>query len=203
MNAEYAARVRHATSLGSLQRSQDTVGEDWFTFPLTYSHFARAIREGGTFVEVGSWKGRSTVYMAHELRSLGKHIEFFCVDTWEGSPENVDDPWVRGGSLFDLFQSNTSDYADLITPLRKPSVEAARDFADASIDIVFIDACHEYESVKADIAAWLPKVRPGGIIAGHDYLWRGDNPVKKAVQEAFDAANVLVHHGENVWIVMT
>lgn len=170
MNAECAARVRHATSLGSLKRSQDTVGEDWFTFPLTYSHVACALPDGGTFVEVGSWEGHSSVSMAHELRSLGKRAKFFCGETWKGSPENVDDPWVRGGSRFDLFRRNTSDYADLITPLRKPSVEAARDFADASIDTAFIDACHEYESVKADIAAWRPKIGPGGIIAGHDYL---------------------------------
>ncbi len=202
MNAEYAARVRHATSLGSLQRSGQTVGENWFTFPLTYSHFARSIRDGGIFVEVGSWKGRSSVYMAHELRSLGKRVSFFCIDTWEGSPENVDDPWVRAGSLFDLFLENTREYGDLITPVRKPSVEAARDFADGSIDIVFIDACHEYESVKADIAAWLPKIRPGGVIAGHDYLWRDDNPVKNAVEESFHPSNILVHRGENVWFVL-
>lgn len=202
MNADYAARLRHAASLGSLRRSEDTVGENWFTFPLTYAHFARSIRDGGCLVEVGSWKGRSSVFMAHELRALGKRVRFVCVDTWEGSPENVDDPWVRGGSLFDLFRRNVAEFDDLITPLRKPSVDAARDFDDGSIDIVFIDACHEYESVKADIAAWLPKVRPGGIIAGHDYAWRGDNPVKRAVLEAFDPDHVLVHNGENVWIVM-
>lgn len=202
MNAEYAARLRRTASLGSLRRSEDTIGENWFTFPLTYSHFARSLRDGGVFVEVGSWKGRSTVYMAHELRALGKRVKFFCVDTWEGSPENIDDPWVRGGSLFDLFRKNTDEYRDLITPVRKPSTEAALTFDDGSVDIVFIDACHEYQSVKADIAAWLPKVRPGGIIAGHDYRWRGDDPVKKAVHEAFGDHGVLVHHGENVWLVM-
>ncbi len=53
--------------------------------------------------------------------------------------------------------------------LEKMSVEAARDFEDGSLDAVYIDANHRYEFVVADIHAWLPKIRKGGIISGHDY----------------------------------
>lgn len=58
---------------------------------------------------------------------------------------------------------------------RTTSVEAAARVADASLDFVYIDARHDRESVLEDIAAWYPKVRPGGIVAGHDYV-DGDLP---------------------------
>jgi predicted O-methyltransferase YrrM len=95
-----------------------------------------------------------------------------------------------------------------VTPIRMASVNAAKLFPDNSIDIVFIDACHEYECVKEDINAWLPKIKKGGIISGHDYQWGDDKrpegaPVKKAVDEIFGVTNVTFIHGnwENVWMV--
>ena len=62
----------------------------------------------------------------------------------------------------------------------KPSVEAVNQFEDASLDFVFIDATHTYESVSQDIRLWWPKVRPQGLFSGHDYRWSG---VKLAVDE--------------------
>lgn len=73
--------------------------------------------------------------------------------------------------------------------LKMSSVEAARQINDGSMDFVFLDGDHSYEGLKADIEAWLPKVRKGGWLGGHDI----DNPeppfdftgVRKAVEEAF------------------
>ena len=70
------------------------------------------------------------------------------------------------------------------------SAEAAKKFEDESLDFVYIDANHSYEFVKEDIAAWLPKVKKGGIIGGHDYDWSDPEhneefAVKKAVDEMF------------------
>ena len=70
------------------------------------------------------------------------------------------------------------------------STEVAQDFEDKSIDFVFIDAAHDYESVKADIEAWLPKCK--GIIAGHDFT-DGYPGVKKAVIEIF-GTNILLRY---------
>ena len=64
----------------------------------------------------------------------------------------------------------------------QPSVEAAEFFGDWSLALVFIDGSHDYVSVKADLAAWTRKVRPGGLIAGHDW---GCSGVTDAVREAF------------------
>jgi hypothetical protein len=64
---------------------------------------------------------------------------------------------------------------------------------DGSVDLVFIDADHSYEGVKADIEAWLPKVKVGGWIGGHDYKSPRFPGVERAVHERFDQ----VEHGAN------
>jgi predicted O-methyltransferase YrrM len=68
--------------------------------------------------------------------------------------------------------------------IRGGSSESARFFEDGSVDFVFIDADHVYDRVKEDILAWLPKVKPGGIIAGHDYN-AAHQGVLQAVPEIF------------------
>lgn len=91
-------------------------------------------------------------------------------------------------------------FAPRFTLLEKTSSEAASGFEDGSLDFVFIDADHSYEAVKADIATWLPKVRPGGWITGHDYNPHLFPGVVKAVKEAFPSFEV---HDDCVWTVQT
>jgi hypothetical protein len=58
---------------------------------------------------------------------------------------------------------------DKVELIKKSSLEAAKDIKDNSLDFVYIDADHSYKSVTEDIGAWLPKVKKGGIVSGHDY----------------------------------
>ena len=74
-----------------------------------------------------------------------------------------------------------------------PSAEAAATFADGSLDLVFVDGCHETEAVIHDIELWLPKLRPGGVIAGDDYTWPS---VRSAVHQVFGSQ--LEGHGA-IW----
>lgn len=71
--------------------------------------------------------------------------------------------------------------------LKTTSVEAAPFVMDQSLDFVFIDALHTYDAVKEDIATWYPKVRPGGLVAGHDWRWEG---VGQAVREFTEQNNI-------------
>jgi predicted O-methyltransferase YrrM len=71
--------------------------------------------------------------------------------------------------------------------MRATSLEAADKIAPRSLDFVYIDANHAREHVEADLAAWVPKVRRGGIVAGHDYIRRKGQDHIFGVKQAVDA----------------
>lgn len=140
----------------------------WFHAEDLYRRMVEGAKDGAVFVEVGSWKGQSASFMAVEIVNSGKQIDFWCVDTWAGSPELMNDPDVVSGELQDVFLKNTHIVREYIHALREESVKAASIFKDEVCDFVYIDADHSYEAVKADIEAWLPKVKVGGVLAGDD-----------------------------------
>lgn len=172
--------------------NQPQFGEPWFTYPNLYSRFVNILQDGQKMVEVGSWKGKSTAYLAVEIINSGKKIVIDAIDTWKGSPnENgiiMSDPYVRTDTLYNLFLSNMGPVIHVVNPIREESVAASRLYEDNSIDIVFIDACHHYDCITEDISAWYPKVKHGGILAGHDYHFV--DTVKRAVDETFGEANI-------------
>lgn len=157
--------------------------QGWFNCPTLYDEIVGNMSITGSVVEIGCWKGRSAAYMAERIRDSGKNIKHVCVDTWEGTiteDHHQKDDAVKQGKLYDLFLENMSPFAGKFEPMRMTSLEAAALCADNSFDFVYIDASHEYEDVKADIRAWLPKVKKGGIIAGDDY---NSPQVSRAVHE--------------------
>lgn len=171
-------------------------GEDWFNFASVYRQLVQACDICGKIVEVGSWKGKSTAFLLVEAWNKSPRIEIYAVDTWAGSTEHADAASVKNGTLYNEFLANVKPVSRQLIPLRMPSVQGANFFPDQSVDSVFIDAAHDYENVRADIAAWLPKVKKGGILAGHDYMcgWPG---VDRAVAEAFS----FVTFADNCWMV--
>jgi len=158
---------------------QPQFGEDWFTYPNWYKSMVNHAQDGAHFVEVGSWKGKSSAFMAVEIANSGKTIKFDCIDTWEGSPEHVH---MDNSKLYEIFVSNMKPLEQYYKAIKAKSVDAAKLYEDESLDFVFIDACHSYECVVEDIRAWYPKVKKGGVISGHDYndSWPG---VVQAVNE--------------------
>jgi predicted O-methyltransferase YrrM len=136
-----------------------------------------------TIAEIGSWIGRSTTAMADNMEGSGLIL---AVDTWSGSEEHesflADKP---PDFVYGIFCKNLKKYMDSgrVCPVHLPSVEAARVFQAigyAGFDMVFMDAAHDYENVKADIQAWKPLVKPGGLLCGHDW---GHPPIVQAVGE--------------------
>lgn len=166
-------------------------GENWFTFPHLYKYMVETFPDGSRFVEIGSWKGRSAAYMGVEIINSGKKIKLDCIDLWSdelfngNSIENLNtsDPIYSSydGVLMNLFLKNIEPVSSVINVVRKDSSEAAKLYQDKSLEFVFIDADHTYEGVKKDIIAWLPKVKSGGILAGHDYGWH--EPIRQAVKD--------------------
>lgn len=156
----------------------------WFGARDLYTRMVAGAKDGDIFVEVGAWKGQSASFMAVEIVNSGKKIAFHVVDHFKGSnePAHHQDEDVREGRLLEVFKNNLAPVIDQVTIHVAGSVEAASHFADNSLAFVYIDAGHDYESVKADIQAWLPKIRSGGTISGDDIhgAWPG---VEKAVRE--------------------
>lgn len=179
---------------------QNTVGENWFGSEFLYSLMVEKANTTAHFVEVGSWKGKSASYMGVEIKNSGKNIKFDCVDLWvvqndclQHSNNQLND------DIFPLFMSNIEPVKDIITPIRSVSWEAADRYADDSLDFVFVDAAHDYISVQKDIAAWYPKVKSGGTIAGDDY--HNSSDVRTAVHEFFDFINKPVTVAGQTWVV--
>jgi len=179
--------------------------EGYFDFPNFYTALANDAPANAQIVEVGVWKGASACFLGHALRRAQPHDKptLWCVDTFRGSDEHS--PADRAelarsyGAVWRTFCRNVANenLRDILVPVCLSSVEAAMLFEDASLDAVFIDAKHDYASAKTDISVWLPKVKPGGTIAGHDYApsWG----VKQAVDEAFGSR---VQTSDNsVWFV--
>jgi SAM-dependent methyltransferase len=173
------------------------IGEDWFTYPNLYKKMVGNNNNGSHFVEVGVWKGRSTSFMAVEIINSNKNIKFDCVDTWEGSVEHQNYDIISEKKLFDVFSENIEPVSHIINPIRMKSLEAVNLYDDESLDFVFIDASHEYEDVKNDILAWLPKVKEGGFIGGHDYSSSWDGVVR-AVDEIFNNSELVID--EYCWL---
>ena len=167
-------------------------------------------------VEVGSWKGQSSCAFAKRLKSLGDGHRLVCIDTWLGAPEF----WTwglldrsRGGSLRPRFGLPTVYYTFLanvfrqglqgvVAPLPISSVQGAQVLAHygCAADAVYVDGAHEHDAVLADLNAYWPLVRPGGVIFGDDYC--AEWPGVVAAVEAFAAARRLsVEVRGIVWFV--
>ena len=174
--------------------------DGWFSFAGLYSDIVNKAEDGARFVEVGTWLGRSASYMAVEIINSGKNIKFDCVDTWKGSLNedlHQNNPLVKEDRLYDEFLKNIDPVRSVVNPVRLQSVEAANLYEDNSLDFVFIDASHDYENVKNDIAAWYPKIKNGGILAGHDYPWDG---VKRAADEFSNANSINLQITQECWV---
>ncbi len=156
--------------------------------------------------EIGVNFGETFVQL---LRGLPNLELIYAVDPWCAYPEYkrvlAEAKWRTQEAfdeVFKRFLTRILPLAHRVSILRAFSTAAARVLRDGSLDFVFIDGNHSYEYVRDDIAAWAPKVKQGGLIAGHDYLAHpksGENwGVIEAVNERFPNVHTEPHH---VWWV--
>ena len=162
--------------------------QGWFQCEPLYRRMVEQAKDGFVFVEVGVWKGKSSAFMGVEIINSKKKIEFYAVDHFQGSPEHQDEPEIKSMTLKEECYKNLEPVMGIVRMLPIPSLTAAAMFTDNSIDFVYIDGSHEYDDLKADILAWGPKVKNGGIIAGDDYGIGVHPDVKRVVDEIFPSA---------------
>lgn len=131
----------------------------------------------GRFAEVGVARSFT---LTHILQNT-ELSEYWAIDPWMPYDEIIEnrwESWHRKACMRML-------YFPQLRVLRMNSVLAASIFPNGYFDMVYIDADHRYEFVLLDIRSWLPKVKKGGILGGHDYGNRGTPDVKRAVDECF------------------
>lgn len=166
---------------------------------------------GGVAVELGVWKGRSTVAIAPACRVAGC-ARYYAVDDFKGgraSNQRIKNHYARIGpdEAEEQFKNNIIDYGlnDFVFLHVGDSAEAADKIGSHDIRFVFVDASHDLVSVTDDIAAWWPRIQPGGIMAGHDYYDRTDGEggeVRQAVHAFFDHRSLEIVRGEHCcWAV--
>ena len=161
----------------------------------------RAVQEfpaGGTWVELGSWTGKSAAYCAVELINAGKIGKFYCVDSWLGGPEHYDNAILK--NLKQIFTDNVAPISNYITAIEGMSWDAAKQFDDNSVDFCYVDAGHSYECVTNDLTAWWPKIRSGQMFGGDDYT-KGYPDLQQAVWDFFKPRGIKVSRMGRCWVV--
>jgi MMP 1-O-methyltransferase len=118
-------------------------------------NLARRCSGRGSIVEIGSWRGKSTVYLGLGSKA-GNKVKVYAVDR-------------HTDGTFPDWQKNVRNAGveDLVTPIKGLSQELAADF-DEPIELLFIDGAHTYDLVRQDFDRWVPKVVEGGVVAMHD-----------------------------------
>lgn len=159
-----------------------------------------------SFVEVGCKEGRTT---GHILKTV-PDSRVIAIDPWASMPQQ---DGVEGGETYQDwdfakieadFWATVGDNKDRVEMLRLSSAAAAASLCMRTVppppDVVFIDAAHDYENVKLDIARWWPLVRDGGMLVGHDYnhKWPG---VERAVADMLNLMDVGCAP-DSIWFVI-
>ena len=163
-----------------------------FNYPEFYARIASMGFK--KLVEVGVYRGDSLTYLAERL---AKPFTLWGVDLWEKGHGHLGYKRQVDEATRHYCEERCRAFGENVVLLQEASVDAATMFEDQELDFVFIDANHAYQAVKFDIIAWTPKVRPGGIIAGHDYGEPGG--VAQAVKELVPGFQVE----RTVWWVRT
>jgi predicted O-methyltransferase YrrM len=122
-----------------------------------------------TVVEIGSFRGRSTIAAGHALLERAEGGTLYAIDP-------------QDDERFQELRSNVAGAGveSVVRLIRATSREARKQFGAEPVDLIFIDGSHEYEDVRDDLNDWLPLVRSGGIVAVNDPFWWG---VGRALQE--------------------
>jgi predicted O-methyltransferase YrrM len=145
------------------------------------------IKPDFTIAEVGSYAGVSSEVLALHCKKL------YCIDTWED--------WNHDGIIFqamELFDKMKSLYSH-VDKLHMRGDEAVSMFPDEHFDLVYIDASHWYDDVINDINTWLPKIKNGGYLTGHDYIEGID--VLYAVNNYFGKTHSITRYPDSSWVI--
>jgi cephalosporin hydroxylase len=166
-----------------------------------YVNLYEQLPAGSCVAELGVWQGRSLCSVADVI--LRKKLKIHAVDTFRGTPGELDIVHDCDGDLRQRFESNLTRFGIANhAVIHVGSTECiAQQISAGSLNLVFIDADHSYETVLADIKAWMPKVKVGGVLCGHDYNPPGQDHagVRQAVDELIGMQKIIVFPESSIW----
>jgi len=164
-------------SIDSYNSVSDKEGE------LLYN-LCRACKEG-VIVEIGSWKGRSTIWLGWGAKEGNNKV--YAVDPHSGSP-------TEPGSTYEEFLENIkrAGLEETVVPIRRTSMEALKEWT-FPIGILFIDGDHKYEAVVNDFMGWGKFLVEGGSLAIHDtFVLEGPRKCTKLLYECGNFADITL-----------
>lgn len=161
-----------------MQKYKDIFG--FFNYESLYSEMVCKFPSGSIFVELGVYFGKSLCYLAEQAQKENKEIKIYGVDHWynmytpfEKTHRKIPDYIVENvktwGDVYRIACENLKPFSDFLTLIKGDSATTSNQFKDGQVDFLFIDASHTYTEVRRDIKMWLPKMKSGGVLAGHDY----------------------------------
>lgn len=180
----------------------------WFDFQDIYDFALDRSPSGSKFLEIGGWFGRSSCYLAERIKASGKEIQLYTIDVWNhpghewmGHRETIA---RRGGSMLSAFRSYMQEagVSHIVTPIQGNSHQQHENYAEDTFDFIYIDGDHTFDGVKLDITLWWPKLKPGGIMAGHDYYEFGQYmDAGRAVDYCFNLQKGEAHVRNGSWLI--
>jgi len=166
----------------------------WFDYANIYDDAVSKAKNGDTFVEVGTWMGKSTCYLAQKLKDKGVNITFYACDLFL-TPDLSTGSWSDGlitltePNFKNLFVDNLRKQGvdDFVSVVEAHALDFVKQFDADRVDFLFLDNDHRPEHVIQELFLWYPRMKKGSIMAGHDVY---------DVQKALDAFKI-VHGGWN------
>ncbi len=161
------------------------------------------IPEDGKIVEIGSFMGRSTHYLATSLMNANKEqVKIYAIDTFEGSSEHINLKIPKDFSS--IFKENLKFFIgrEMVIPMqgRSDDPEILNRFKDEDIDYIMVDGAHEYEPVLDDMENWWPKLKKEGLMFGDDFnLEAVSLAVEKSIQKINAPAYTVNRSLEATW----
>jgi len=147
-----------------------------------YSILLPLLKEGIKIAEIGVWTGKTSTVLGSMVKTFNGKV--YSVDHFEGQSKrelvgqhpNLNDPklfskWTGEWDICSVWKANIkhTELEGYVTLKRMSSLEGSKEFEDEYFDFIYLDASHDYDSVKEDLEVWYPKLKPGGTIAGHDF----------------------------------
>ena len=161
--------------------------------PTELAWLAWQASQHSNIAEIGSFMGRSTRALAENTSGIVD-----AIDLWKRNDEYQElQKDLTEEEIFAIFEKNVAGLR--VYARRMPSLVAAKSSAlrGETFDMVFVDGAHDYESVKADILAWKPLIKSGGLLCGHDF--RAEFPgVTEAVLELEPKAQLVTAY-TSIW----